>query len=57
MSPTPVVMSDLSGRVLFASPQTWALLGLSASEELLGKACSIMSLRATGGVWRRTCPK
>lgn len=36
--PDAVVMSDLEGTVLFASPQTWVLLGLSASEELIGKS-------------------
>ena len=36
--PDAVVMSDLDGTVLFASPQTWVLLGLSASEKLVGKS-------------------
>ena len=35
--PDAVVMADLHGTVLFASPQTGALLGVSASEELPGK--------------------
>jgi PAS domain S-box-containing protein len=36
--PDAVVMSDLGGRILFASPQTWTLLGLSAAEELVGRS-------------------
>lgn len=35
--PDVVVMSDLEGKVLFASPQAGALLALSDSEELLGR--------------------
>ena len=36
--PDAVVMSDLNGRVLFASRQAWGLLGLSDSDELLGRS-------------------
>jgi PAS domain S-box-containing protein len=36
--PDAVVMSDPNGTVLFASPQTWTLLGLPASAELIGKS-------------------
>lgn len=36
--PDAVVMSDFSGTVLLASPQTWTLLGLSDSDELVGKS-------------------
>jgi PAS domain S-box-containing protein len=35
-SPDSVVMSDLRGHVLFASGQTWSLLGLADSDELIG---------------------
>ena len=34
--PDGVMMSDLNGRLLFASPQMWQLLGLAESEELVG---------------------
>ena len=34
--PDAVVMSDLDGKVLFASRQTWRLLGLSDADELIG---------------------
>ena len=37
-SPDAVVMADLNGRILFASRQTWRLVGLSESEELLGRS-------------------
>ena len=36
--PDAVVMSDLNGQVLFASRQTWKLLGLSDSDELVGRS-------------------
>jgi PAS domain S-box-containing protein len=36
--PDAVVMSDLSGSVLFASRQTWKLLNLADSEELTGRS-------------------
>ncbi len=37
-SPDAVVMADLNGKVLFASRQTWSLLGVSESEELVGQS-------------------
>jgi PAS domain S-box-containing protein len=37
-SPDAVVMTDLTGRVLLASQQTWSLLGHSAETELLGRS-------------------
>ena len=37
-SPDAIVMSDLNGRVLFASRQTWSLLGLADSDELVGRS-------------------
>ncbi len=37
--PDAVVMSDLGGRILFASRQTWRLLGLADCEELMGARC------------------
>ncbi|MGD0896432.1 MAG: PAS domain S-box protein [Thermoguttaceae bacterium] len=36
--PDAIVMSDLDGRVLFASRQTWRLLGLADSDELVGRS-------------------
>jgi PAS domain S-box-containing protein len=36
--PDAIVMSDLKGRLLFASRQTWRLLGLADSDELVGKS-------------------
>ena len=36
--PDAIVMSDLSGRVLFASRQAWGLLGLADSDELVGRS-------------------
>ncbi len=36
--PDAIVMSDVNGRVLFASPQTWRLLGLADSDELVGRS-------------------
>jgi PAS domain S-box-containing protein len=36
--PDAIVMSDLNGRVLFASRQTWGLLGLADSDELVGQS-------------------
>ena len=36
--PDAVVMSDFNGRVLYASRQAWALLGLCESEELAGRS-------------------
>jgi PAS domain S-box-containing protein len=36
--PDAIVMSDLSGRVLFASRQTWGLLGLADSDQLAGRS-------------------
>ena len=36
--PDAVVMSDLNGHVQFASRQTWELLGLSDSDELIGRS-------------------
>lgn len=36
--PDAVVMSDLQGKVLWASPQTWKLLGLSEAEQLVGQS-------------------
>jgi PAS domain S-box-containing protein len=36
--PDAIVMSDLSGRVFFASRQTWGLLGLADSDELVGRS-------------------
>ena len=36
--PDAIVMSDLNGRVLFASRQTWGLLGLADSDELVGRS-------------------
>ena len=35
--PDAIVMSDLEGRVLFASTQAWELLGLAGADELLGR--------------------
>jgi PAS domain S-box-containing protein len=35
--PDAIVLSDLNGRVLFASRQTWGLLGLADSQELVGR--------------------
>lgn len=35
--PDAVVMSDLTGKILYASKQTWNLLGLSDQDELLGR--------------------
>ena len=35
--PDAIVMSDLKGQVLFASPQTWGLLGLADGDELVGR--------------------
>jgi PAS domain S-box-containing protein len=37
-SPDAVVMSDLRGRVVFASRQTWRLLGLPETEALAGRS-------------------
>jgi PAS domain S-box-containing protein len=37
-SPDAVVMTDLSGIILFASRQTWELAGLSDSDELVGRS-------------------
>jgi PAS domain S-box-containing protein len=37
-SPDAVVMFDLEGKVLVASRQTWRLLGLSDSDELVGRS-------------------
>ena len=36
--PDSVVMTDFQGRVLFASRQTWGLIGLPESEELVGRS-------------------
>jgi PAS domain S-box-containing protein len=36
--PDAVVMSDLDGRILFASGQTWRLLGLAESDALAGRS-------------------
>ncbi len=36
--PDSVVMSDFQGQVLFASRQTWGLIGLPESEELVGRS-------------------
>ena len=36
--PDVVVMTDLHGQVLFASRQTWNLLGLAESDELVGRS-------------------
>ena len=36
--PDAVVMTDLNGRILFASRQTWKLVGLSDREELVGQS-------------------
>ena len=36
--PDAVVMTDLNGTILFASHQTWELVGLSDQEELVGKS-------------------
>jgi PAS domain S-box-containing protein len=36
--PDAVIMSDLNGRVLVASRQTWGLLGLADSDELVGRS-------------------
>lgn len=38
VSPDAVVMADLEGRIVFASPQTVSLLGLSDEGELCGRA-------------------
>jgi len=37
-NPDAIVMSDLNGRVLFASRQTWGMLGLAESDELVGRS-------------------
>lgn len=37
-SPDAVVLSDLAGHVVFASPQTWPLLGLPENEPLTGRS-------------------
>jgi PAS domain S-box-containing protein len=37
ISPDSIVVSDLTGNVLFVSNQAWRLLGVPAQEELLGK--------------------
>ena len=37
-SPDAVVLADLNGRVLFASRQTWGLLGLADSDEMVGRS-------------------
>ena len=36
--PDAVVMTDLNGKILFASRQTWELVGLSDREELVGQS-------------------
>jgi PAS domain S-box-containing protein len=36
--PDAVVMTDLEGRILFASRQTWQLVGLSDQEDLVGQS-------------------
>ena len=36
--PDAVVMTDLNGKILFASRQTWELVGLSHQEELVGQS-------------------
>ena len=36
--PDAVVMTDLNGRILFASRQTWELVGPSDREELVGQS-------------------
>ena len=36
-SPDAVVMADLNGKILFASRQTWSLVGITDSEELVGR--------------------
>ena len=38
ISPDAIVVSDLSGKALFVSKQTWRLLGVPESEELVGQS-------------------
>ena len=44
----------LTGRVLFASRQTWGLLGLADSDEMAGRSVFDCVSRATGRGWRRS---
>jgi PAS domain S-box-containing protein len=36
--PDGVMLADLTGRIAFASPQFWAMLGLAGSDQLLGRS-------------------
>ena len=52
--PDSVVMSDFQGQVLFASRQTWGLIGLPESEELVGRSIFDFLIESDRSGWRRT---